>query len=130
MAKYKFKMFCNTIFGYTPSDYGIKNDRLDFLTLSKIVGNKVMSNFIINCVRDWELENGDLYDEDGNPEEVYQWFIISDTGAEILKDYTDEIVLYSDELCNYIWGITHYGTAWDYVLTEFKLSDMVDPDIE
>ena len=32
--------------------------------------------------------------EDAHYEEIFQYFIISDNGAEILKDYTDEIVFY------------------------------------
>lgn len=52
--------------------------------------------------------------------EVFQYFIISDQGAEILKDYTNELVWYNEELDMYIWGITHWGTAWDNVLTEIR----------
>ena len=36
----------------------------------------------------------------------------------ILKAH--EIVYYSEELDLYIWGVTHYGTSWDYVLTDIK----------
>ena len=54
--------------------------------------------------------------------EVYQWYIISDAGAEILKDYTNEIVYYNSELDIYLWGVTHYGTAWAYVLTDIPLN--------
>ena len=53
--------------------------------------------------------------------EVYQYYIISDGGARILKDLTDEIVYYHEDLDMYLWGITHYGTSWDYVLTDIKL---------
>ena len=63
-----------------------------------------------------ELENMDpiYYD-------IYQYYIISESGASILKDYTDEIVWYNEELDMYVWGVTHYGTAWDYVLTDIKI---------
>lgn len=62
------------------------------------------------------LENNDDYDYD----EVYQWFIISGTGAEILKDWTDELVMYNSYLDLYVWGVKHWGTSWDYVLTDIK----------
>ena len=60
--------------------------------------------------------------EDAHYEEIFQYFIISDNGAEILKDYTDEIVFYNEALDMYVWGVTHYGTSWDYVLTDIRLN--------
>ena len=52
--------------------------------------------------------------------DVFQWFIISEHGASILQEYTDEIVYYNEELNIYLWGVTHYGTSWDYVLTDIE----------
>ena len=49
--------------------------------------------------------------------EVFQWFIVSDNGAEILKE-CGEIVYYNETLDMYLWGVTHWGTSWDYVLTD------------
>ena len=60
--------------------------------------------------------------EDAHYEEIFQYFIISDNGAEILKDYTDEIVFYNEALDMYVWGVTHWGTSWDYVLTDIRLN--------
>ena len=60
--------------------------------------------------------------EDAHYDEIFQYFIISDNGAEILKDYTDEIVFYNEALDMYVWGVTHWGTSWDYVLTDIKLN--------
>ena len=51
-----------------------------------------------------------------------QYFIISNNGAEILKDYTNEIVFYNEALDMYVWGVTHWGTSWDYVLTDIRLN--------
>lgn len=59
--------------------------------------------------------------EDAHYDEIFQYFIISESGAEILKDYTNEIVFYNEELNMYVWGVTHWGTSWDYVLTDIKL---------
>lgn len=50
--------------------------------------------------------------------EIFQYFIIDDNGADILKRETDEIVLYNAELDMYVWCVTHWGTSWDYVLTD------------
>lgn len=60
--------------------------------------------------------------ENAHYEEIFQYYIISDNGAEILKDYTDEIVFYNEALDMYVWGVTHWGTSWDYVLTDIKLN--------
>lgn len=124
------------------SDYGVENGYIDYRTLARSF-DAVLANNIIPKTHDvcgyWELENGDEaryyndngdeitreeYDENGGDEEyidVYQYFIISDNGAHILKDYTDELVWYNEELDLYVWGITHFGTSWDYVLTDIKI---------
>ena len=53
--------------------------------------------------------------------ESYQDYIVSDNGAEILKE-AGEIVWYNSNLDMYIWSVTHYGTSWSYVLTNIKLN--------
>lgn len=63
----------------------------------------------------------DWNDDDDRYYEVFQYYIISEAGAEILKEWTDEIVWYNEELDLYVWGVTHYGTSWDYVLTDIKI---------
>ena len=30
-------------------------------------------------------------------------------------EHTDEPVFHDEELDLYVWGITHFGTSWDYV---------------
>jgi uncharacterized protein YydD (DUF2326 family) len=63
-----------------------------------------------------ELEN----EEQG---EIFQYYIISDSGYQILKYHTNEIVYYIPILDIYVWGVTHYGTSWDYVLTNIKIEE-------
>lgn len=62
-----------------------------------------------------ELEN-----EQDNDPEVFQWFIVDDWGARLLKEI-NEIVYYNEKLDMYLWGVKHYGTSWDYVLTNIKI---------
>lgn len=107
------------------SDYGLENGYIDYRTLARSF-NAVLCNNIIPKTHDvcgyWELENGEEYNEENDEyADVYQYFIISDNGAQILKDYTDELLWYNDELDIYVWGVTHYGTSWDYVLTDIKI---------
>lgn len=51
--------------------------------------------------------------------EIYQYYIVSDRGAEILEE-ANEIVFYNEELDMYVWGVTMFGTAWDYCLTNIR----------
>lgn len=44
--------------------------------------------------------------------------LLTISGAQIIQDYTNEILYYHDELDIYLWGVTHWGTGWDYVLTD------------
>lgn len=117
------RLYGNKVYGVEVSSYGLENGYLDYLTLSKIVGDCVLNNNIFMHLgyENWELDNGLEEDEDGNYQEVYQYYIISDSGARFLRDYTDEIVYYNEQLDLYLWGITHFGTSWDYVLTDIKL---------
>jgi len=52
--------------------------------------------------------------------EIFQYFIVSESGAEILEE-AGEIVFYNETLDMYVWGVTHWGTSWDYVLTNIKI---------
>ena len=119
----QIKMYNGKVFGFKVSDYGMENGYLDYYTLVEIVGDCVLNNEIFRYggYENWELVNGEEEDEYGDYLEVYQYYIISDSGYAFLRDYTDEIVYYHEELDMYLWGITHFGTSWDYVLTDIKL---------
>lgn len=117
------KLFDGRAYGHKVSEYGLENGYLDYLTLSKIVGDMVLNNSIYEYggYENWELETGEEEDEDGHYLEVYQYYIITDSGADFLKRYTNELVYYHENLDMYLWGITHWGTSWDYVLTDIQL---------
>lgn len=113
-------------YGNKVSDYGIKNGYVDYATLARAF-DAVMNNGILEqtCESDigwWDMVNGPDFDEESDDyREVFQWFIISQNGAEILETWTDELVYYNEYLDMYLWGVTHWGTAWDYVLTNIKI---------
>lgn len=112
-------MWNNSVFGHKVTDYGLENGYLDYYTLGKIVGDCILNNTIREkTLDDWELINGEFEDV------VYQDYIISRQGCEILEEFTDELVFYNEELDIYIWAITHYGTAWGCVLTNIKLVEV------
>ena len=85
-----------------------------------------------NMAEDWEKQterdfdcfaDAEEQDEDEADEEVFQWFIISEDAAEFFVHYTNELIYYSDSLDMYLLGVTHLGTAWSYVMTEWKLEE-------
>lgn len=117
------KLYDGKAYGHKVSDYGLEHGYLDYLTLSKIVGDCVLNNNIYEYAgyENWMLESGSEEDDEGNYLEVYQYYIITDSGAKFLEDYTDEIVYYHEDLDMYLWGITHWGTSWDYVLSDISL---------
>lgn len=82
----------------------------------------------LEALIDEDEENSDEYREleecrecleDARYYEVYQWYIVSDNGASILEE-AGEIVYYNEVLDMYVWGVTHWGTSWDYVLTNIR----------
>lgn len=103
--------------------------------------NMVLCNDIISATgsENWELESGeffDYYDENGDyitreeyedginehdyeerPREIYQWFIISNSDAQLIMDIVDDdpIIMYNNDLDLYVWGIDFWGTPWDGV---------------
>lgn len=76
---------------------------------------------IEKLIEEYENEIDFLRDEEDNPCEIYQYYIISSWGAELLERETNEIVFYNDALDLYVWGVCHWGTSWDYVLTNIKI---------
>jgi hypothetical protein len=77
---------------------------------SQILENEI--NEINEKIEDLESEQDD--------QEVFQWYIVDDWGARLLQDI-NQIVYYNEKLDMYLWGVTHYGTSWDYVLTDIKI---------
>ena len=133
-----------TLYGKEISGYGLDNGYVDYKTLSEIMGNCILNNEIIKYeVDNWEVVNGseikyydskaDDYVEESEIEnwddieekyiDIFQYYIIDNWGVEILSNYTDEIIFYNEKLDVYLWGITHWGTSWDYVLTDIKIEN-------
>lgn len=138
----EIKMYNNKVWGYTPSSYALENGYLDYRTLAKMLENTILNNDIIKYEVDyWEVVNGSevsYYDNEKNEfvdydeieewdnidecySEIYQYYMIDYQGYKTLERFTNEIVFYNEKLDIYLWGITHWGTSWDYVLTDIKL---------
>lgn len=112
-------LYGDKVFGETVSSYGLEHGYLDYQTLAKIVGDCILNNVVrAETMMDWEIVTGEFKDQ------IFQDYIISEYGYKFLAEYTDEIVFYNEKLDIFVWGVTHYGTAWSHVLTDIKLEGM------
>ncbi|WP_407453549.1 hypothetical protein [Methanobrevibacter sp.] len=56
--------------------------------------------------------------------EVFQYYITdcNDYEVEALRELNNELIVYNDSLDCYILCVTHYGTSWDYVMSNVQWS--------
>lgn len=95
-------------------------NRLEFLTDEEIEEAQMLQEEIDSIqeqIEELDEEQGRSYNQ-----EIFQYYIVSDQGAEMIKQYTDNPLFYNETLDMYVWGITHYGTSWSYVLTDVRLN--------
>ena len=111
--------------GQPISHYGLESGYVDYGCLARC-GDIVLCNEITKESQYFELLNGIDFDEETNEKiEIFQYYIISKKLADILFLNTDEIVYYDWNLDIYVWGVTHWGTNWDYVLTKIPLKEKI-----
>ncbi len=118
MGKNSISMYNGKVWGYEVSEYGLKKGRLDYQTLRQMIGACILNNTIREAtMTDWEMVSGTFDNA------IMSDYIISKYGYEVLKEYTDELVFYNENLDVYVWAVDHYGTSWNYVLTDIKLEE-------
>lgn len=78
------------------------------------------SQILENEINEINEQIEELEREQDDEPEVFQWFIVDNWGARLLQKI-NEIVYYNEKLDMYLWGVTHCGTSWDYVLTNIKI---------
>lgn len=103
------------------NEYELKNERASYKTIiSKCVDDLVLCNNIAK-IDESIYDNMEGLEEDT---EVYQYFLCNIN--ECNKEYLlacGFILSYSDLLDCDVLCVDHFGTAWDYVLTDVKLFD-------
>ena len=119
-------------YGNEISQYGVENGYVDYKTLSKC-GHMVLCNDITKLfygsingeyIEPYLISGYDIgCEEDGSPLEIFQYYIVDSGLARILERHTKETLFYIEPLDMYIWAITHFGTSWDYVLTNIKIKE-------
>lgn len=116
-------------YGNKISDYGLECGYLDYSTLAKsfdaVLVNDITKLFYSTVNGDYiepEIINGYDYDDENDTYiDIYQYYIVSSQGAEIIQEYTNDPLYYIDTFDIYIWGVTHFGTMWGGVLTDVKI---------
>lgn len=68
----------------------------------------------------WGNMRFNMYDEDDNAIDIFQWFITdcNESDVEYLEKHFGLLFTYSDKLDCYILCVDHCGTAWSYVACE------------
>lgn len=68
--------------------------------------------------------NSDIDEESDESIEIYQYYLIDidQYTLEILqqKECKDLIIAWSETLEEYVLFVDHFGTSWDYVMTDIK----------
>lgn len=98
--------------------------------VDRFVDNLVLCNNILQL--DEFLFDNIVVGEIGEDTEIYQAYIIDIANYNIeylqenLENTNDIIIAYSDMLDCYVLLVDHFGTSWDYVPTDIKLTDDLD----
>ena len=101
------------------SPYGLEKGFVDYSTLAKSFQKVRKDDILALQAGGWRLTHG--FDNDNYWEaEAQEFYIIDREGVEILSYWTDEFIWYNVSLDLWVWGVTHAGTRWDYVLTDIK----------
>ena len=104
-------------------------DQIEELMLEDADGNRDQIETLGSKKEELEERMEELEEEQDNMDEIFQYYIISDDGACLLKEI-NQIVFYNEELDMYVWGVTHWGTSWDYVLTNIRCNVPYEDETE
>lgn len=101
-------------------NYLFENNLILCNDITKLFYNSIGTDYV-----EPTLEVGKDYDEETDDYiDIYQYYIVNfyDFNWDFMRKYCqNEIILYYiDFLDLYILGVDHFGTSWDYVLTDFE----------
>jgi len=98
---------------------------IEFYNIDMILNNELINVLPFEVYRSIEPDDDedddeeDLYLYESDPE-VFQYYIIKERDL-FIASLLNEPVFYNSEIDLYLIGITHWGTSWDYVLTDIDL---------
>ena len=125
------------------NEYEKKYNKISFKTLvNKLFSDMILCNDITKLFyneiggkyTEPKIEIGTDYDEENDCTiDIYQYFLVdfSNWTYDFMKKYQEQlgkefILYYIEELDLYILGVTHFGTGWDYVLTDIEPSVSIE----
>ena len=109
-----------TFYGEPISKYGTEQGFVDYNAIAN-AGNLTLCNNVTKLFQYFNFERINE-NETSKDYDIFQWYIIDAWTADILQNWLpDEILYYCEELDLNLWGVTHCGTRWDYVLTPIKI---------
>ena len=117
--------------------YYMDTNTVNYRTLTDFIfTDMILCNNIVRHSDNWDLELGEDYNEEtGEYIDIYQYYIVDfdNWRLEEYKKYLEEtnkssdlILWYDNELDIYILGVSHWGTSWNYVPTEIKITQDED----
>lgn len=126
------------------SEHGLDNGYCDYRSLSNRLDAMILNNDIFKAGdfeawnpidedliysigennREEEEEEVEFYDTYLDIlEDTYQWYMVNHRDAMVLTDF-QQVVIYNEDLNVYLWCVGHFGTSWDYVLTNIKIESV------
>ena len=132
MEKLKMYVKMEDLNEYEKKHNSISFKRLfDKLFTDAILCNNITKLFCADINGEYnepQIEIGTDYDEESDEYiDIYQYFIVDFSSwtyskmQELKEQLGNEFVLYYiDVLDIYVVGVTHFGTSWDYVLTDIE----------
>lgn len=108
------------------NEYEREHNKISYKRLIERVGDIWLFNKAYELSNyKFELILGDIYDEENDEYiDIYQYYLININPytLEILQkaNCKDLIIAWSETLEEYILCVDHFGTGWDYVLTDIE----------
>ena len=99
--------------------------------VERLIGDIVLCNNLPNVDYDiyYNIINNNYYDDEididmENYDDYFQFYLcnINEYEKDFLKE-TDIIISYSEVLDCDVLMVDHYGTSWDYVMTDIEWTD-------
>lgn len=94
--------------------------------VDRVCNNRVLCNNIVNVDESiWDNGiTGNL--EDMGNIEIFQYYLVdmSEWDVEYAKQFESELIIsYSNKLDLYVLMVDHFGTSWDYVMTDIEYTN-------
>lgn len=92
----------------------------------------VLANNITQDTSVFDNFRFDFYDEDGEPMEIYQWYIVdaNESDVEWLERTFGLLFTYSELLDCFVLCVPHCGTGWAYVPCDILNEDVLESNPE